>query len=411
MNRGFDWCGVKVGRLTIKQRAGVHIFPSGASSPVWLAHCECGNSREVTSTTLRIATKNNTNIACTECPDGSLLDFIGTKVGSLTVAKYVGVHAYPNGNTSSLFLCECDCGNSKEFSFNSLRGAIRNDLNYSCGCQSQNKYEGTKIGWLTVISKHHDGTSYQCECKCGSLCTIETRNLSRAINTDARISCGCFYKGITVGQKFGKLTVLKKLKSQQRSSGKTRGLWECRCDCGATTIVTTDLLNSDSARSCGCSQYVREKAPQFSYIVKFCPNCKRDLRRDMFGEDASRPGGLKSLCRKCNYKTKDYSKVAVASLLRKKRTKIATPPWVNKDNLKKIYEKKFDLEAELGIQLHVDHIVPLNAENICGLNIPENLQITSVKFNTSKQNAVVITDDDDWIIEDNVRIHNSVFDH
>ena len=49
------------------------------------------------------------------------------------------------------------------------------------------------------------------------------------------------------GQKFGKLTVLKK---HDVLNGKTR--WLCQCDCGGTSISTTCNLKNGTARSCGC---------------------------------------------------------------------------------------------------------------------------------------------------------------
>lgn len=49
------------------------------------------------------------------------------------------------------------------------------------------------------------------------------------------------------GEKFGKLTVLKK---HDVLNGKTR--WMCQCDCGGTSISTTCNLKNGTARSCGC---------------------------------------------------------------------------------------------------------------------------------------------------------------
>ena len=51
------------------------------------------------------------------------------------------------------------------------------------------------------------------------------------------------------GQKFGRLTVIK------RSGSDTKGknaMWECKCDCGNTTLVTTSHLTSKHTQSCGC---------------------------------------------------------------------------------------------------------------------------------------------------------------
>lgn len=50
------------------------------------------------------------------------------------------------------------------------------------------------------------------------------------------------------GQKFGRLTVLKKVQSVRY--GNTS--WKCLCECGNTTITTTGALRSGACKSCGC---------------------------------------------------------------------------------------------------------------------------------------------------------------
>ena len=55
------------------------------------------------------------------------------------------------------------------------------------------------------------------------------------------------------GQRFGKLTVIKKTSSNPVK-------WECLCDCGNTSFVATDKLTGERTRSCGCLQ--KEKTAQ-----------------------------------------------------------------------------------------------------------------------------------------------------
>ena len=86
--------------------------------------------------------------------------------------------------------------------------------------------------------------------------------------------------------------------------------------------------------------------------------------------------------------TKDKSKVAVSTTMRKKKIKTSTPPWVDKEDIRKIYEKKIELEEQTGVILNVDHIYPLTHEKLCGLTVPWNLQITTQEFNLSKQNVM-----------------------
>lgn len=58
----------------------------------------------------------------------------------------------------------------------------------------------------------------------------------------------------------------------------------------------------------------------------------------------------------------------------------ATPPWADIVYIKSIYEKA----AEAG--MHVDHIIPLQGELVCGLHVERNLQLLTPTENSSKGN-------------------------
>ena len=57
------------------------------------------------------------------------------------------------------------------------------------------------------------------------------------------------------GKKFGKLLVIKLLESRQYGKYKKRN-WECLCDCGNKTNVTTSQLITGKTKSCGCLQKI-----------------------------------------------------------------------------------------------------------------------------------------------------------
>lgn len=55
------------------------------------------------------------------------------------------------------------------------------------------------------------------------------------------------------GQRFGRLTVVKRMPNNQNN----KVVWLCRCDCGSTSVVIGSRLFTGKTKSCGC--LTREK--------------------------------------------------------------------------------------------------------------------------------------------------------
>lgn len=66
----------------------------------------------------------------------------------------------------------------------------------------------------------------------------------------------------------------------------------------------------------------------------------------------------------------------------------ATPPWVNADELKCFYHTAKRVSKCLGIPHQVDHVVPLQSPNVCGLHAAGNLAILPKRLNIRKGNRV-----------------------
>ena len=73
---------------------------------------------------------------------------------------------------------------------------------------------------------------------------------------------------------------------------------------------------------------------------------------------------------------------------REERIARATPSWVDKKDLLKIYKQAEKITKTTGIPHEVDHIHPLVHKLICGLNVPWNLQIITAKENRRKANKI-----------------------
>lgn len=65
------------------------------------------------------------------------------------------------------------------------------------------------------------------------------------------------------------------------------------------------------------------------------------------------------------------------------------PKWANIEKIKEFYKTAKDMESSTGIKYHVDHIIPLQGENVSGLHVETNLQIIDSFSNWSKGNRLL----------------------
>lgn len=117
------------------------------------------------------------------------------------------------------------------------------------------------FGKLTVLSKNNEfefedcnHSYWNCQCECGKITTVR----GDALIDGKTKSCGCnSYRMAGVknmdnltGQKFGKLTVIKR--DFEKTDASKQAFWWCACDCGEKISVGRGSLKSGATRSCGC---------------------------------------------------------------------------------------------------------------------------------------------------------------
>jgi hypothetical protein len=72
----------------------------------------------------------------------------------------------------------------------------------------------------------------------------------------------------------------------------------------------------------------------------------------------------------------------------------AMPPWLSKKQLEEIqniYRVCKKVSQTTGKKHHVDHVIPLQGNNVCGLHVPWNLAIIPARLNLSKSNKLQAT--------------------
>ena len=127
---------------------------------------------------------------------------------------------------------------------------------------------GQKFGRLVALFRTENKskmTRWVCQCECGD---IHDYNAASLINGTSK-SCGCLNRekarermlqynlqqqSINIGDRFGKLVVIKYLGlRKQKSRDKNAAWYLCQCDCGSKPIeVMGNSLVTGQKQSCGC---------------------------------------------------------------------------------------------------------------------------------------------------------------
>lgn len=120
-----------------------------------------------------------------------------------------------------------------------------------------------------------------------------------------------------------------------------------------------------------------------------CKECRKEESRKRYLKHGEK---IRQQSRESNWKKRFPYKHAANERKRVAAKLNATPEWLTGEHLKEIenlYWLARDLKLVSGEEYHVDHILPLRGENVCGLHVPWNLQILSAKENLQKSNKVV----------------------
>lgn len=97
---------------------------------------------------------------------------------------------------------------------------------------------------------------------------------------------------------------------------------------------------------------------------------------------------------KAAWKKANPEEVKASTNDRRHRHKNATPKWLSaeqKQEIREIYKEAIRRTKEEGIPYVVDHVFPLRGVEVCGLHVPENLQILTAEKNLRKTNKLLDT--------------------
>lgn len=179
-----DLTNQQFGELTVLER----VENSKDGRAQWKCQCSCGNIRIVIGKNLR----NGKIQKCEICSrrGNNMIDLTGQIFGRLTVLEPTNKRR----GSSIIWKCQCECGNICYKCSQDLRqgktkscGCLQKEARY---IPNQN-LTGQKFGRLTVLKQtnqsNYEGTLWLCQCECGN-----TKLVSSYALTHGRVqSCGC----------------------------------------------------------------------------------------------------------------------------------------------------------------------------------------------------------------------------
>lgn len=188
-------------------------------------------------------------------------DLSGQKFGKLTVLERAEDHIAPDGRKVIRYLCQCECGNTTI----AVPSNLKNGHTTSCGCTKRESLidiTGQKFGRLTVIKRVEDYRAPGGRVMTQWLCQCECGNTitvtGNSLKKGHTKSCGCYAKSLIndlTGQKFGRLTVLEKAEHYVSPNGNYMSRWKCQCECGNIVIANASSLKNGTTTSCGCARF------------------------------------------------------------------------------------------------------------------------------------------------------------
>ena len=130
--------------------------------------------------------------------------------------------------------------------------------------------------------------------------------------------------------------------------------------------------NPERVKSLKSSEQKRNRASANARNQRYAETHRDQLRVKKAAWSAANPGKV----------TAKAAKYRAAQLQR-------TPPWADLSLIADIYLLAAIYREHAGLEVDVDHIVPLQGKQVSGLHVPSNLQLLSSLANKAKSNAFV----------------------
>lgn len=137
-----------------------------------------------------------------------------------------------------------------------------------------------------------------------------------------------------------------------------------------------------ASRRVYCSEACREASPN----VKAVKAEKFGGPKNPMWKDGS---SIKAISATGRAYRRQQPHIETEKCVRRKRAKAqATPAWADISAIRAIYAEAREISRRTGQPHHVDHIVPLKSDVVCGLHTQSNLRVIHAFINLSKGNRL-----------------------
>lgn len=143
--------------------------------------------------------------------------------------------------------------------------------------------------------------------------------------------------------------------------------------------------NKEKIKAKAKEYYLKNKKLRLAYIKKYAE--ENQVRIKEYKQQYRKEN--KSVIKSWFLKNKDLKNNHTAK--RRAQHLLASPKWLTDQHLDKIlnfFQEAKKLSENTKSEYHVDHIIPLQGKEVCGLHVPWNLQVLSASENLSKHNKL-----------------------
>jgi hypothetical protein len=154
-----------------------------------------------------------------------------------------------------------------------------------------------------------------------------------------------------------------------------------KCSLGYLPTCKTCIRIKDQAR------YPKEKEQRLINNHKYYRENKERVTSYIYSWIKDNPDKVKEY--KQAWKLRNPDKVNAAVSKRRAKRLNATPIWADEKKIEGFYKEAKELEKKTGIKYHVDHIIPLISDRVCGLHVEYNLQVLPYYENIAKSNKLL----------------------